>query len=213
MMIIKRVHGGLADSNSYLVGDGSKAVIIDVGVEKDNIFRMVSESGMIPIYVLLTHYHYDHILSLNEVRDRFGISAAIHRYDAPVVTDDERNGARLFGGSGGIHPVENLLEDGQILKVGSIDYKIIHTPGHTPGGICILTENAIFTGDTLFKRLIGRTDLGDGDYQILIDSINNRIMPLRDEVLIYPGHGEHSTVGDERRRNPFLAEGRGIPRP
>jgi glyoxylase-like metal-dependent hydrolase (beta-lactamase superfamily II) len=204
MLTIKRVFSGSADSNTYLVGDGERAVLIDAGADKNDIFGMVEESGMMPEIVILTHYHIDHIESLDDVREKYGIPAAIHRIDAPIVTDVTRNGALFFGSAAKIKPADILLEDGQTLTYGGINYKIIHTPGHTSGGICILTDDALFTGDTLFRGSVGRTDLGDGNYDDLIASIKEKILPLGDDLKIYPGHGPHTTVGLEKRVNPFL---------
>ena len=203
-MIIKRVCSGIIASNTYLVGDEDGVILIDVGADKEDIFKMVDETGLTPKMVLLTHYHIDHIMNLNEVRDRYGISAAIHRIDASAVADMHRNGARLFRVSKIIKPAEILLDSEQTLKFGSISYRIIHTAGHTAGSICILSENALFTGDTLFRRSIGRTDLGDGDFDKLISSIKEKILPLGDNITIYPGHGDQSTIIEERVKNPFL---------
>ena len=203
-MVIKCVTSGYIETNTYLVGDSSGAVLIDAGADKEEIFDMVDKAGFTPKVVILTHYHYDHIGSLNEVREKYGIEAAIHRIDAPAVTDMKRNSAALFGSTKNVNPVEILLEDKQVLKIGKIEYNIIHTAGHTSGGICILAGGVIFTGDTLFRRSIGRTDLGDGDYGELINSIKTRILSLEDNIVVYPGHGERSTIGEERKGNPFL---------
>ena len=205
-MIIKCDSSGPVDSNTYLVGasSGSEAVIIDAGASIDCIVRLVETFGMIPKLIIITHSHFDHIYNLNEIRDRFGIPAAIHRLDATSVTNTRQNGAFLFGRSKSIHAVEKTLEDGQVLRVGGIDYKIIHTPGHSPGGICILAEGALFTGDTLFRGSIGRTDLYACDHNALINSITEKLFTLDDDTSIYPGHDIPSTIGEEKRTNVFL---------
>jgi len=203
-MIIKHVCSGPAASNTYLAGDGRLAVIIDAGAKAEDIFRMVDESGMTPEIVILTHYHYDHIECLNEVREKYGIPAAAHVLDAPKVHDMALNGAFVFGSRKYVAPVENTLEDGQEIVVGDITYRVLHTGGHTSGGICILAGGSLFTGDTLFNGSIGRTDLGDGDYDKLINSIKTKLLTLNGDTVAYPGHGGHFTIRDAGTNNPFL---------
>jgi glyoxylase-like metal-dependent hydrolase (beta-lactamase superfamily II) len=206
MLEIYKVSSGAGVSNSYIAGDGKTGVIIDAGADAGDIFKMVGKSGMKPAMVLLTHCHFDHIEHLDEIRAAYGIEAAIHADDAEAMADPMRNGAVLFGAAKSIAPPDLLLADGQTIMAGGMEIKVLHTPGHTPGGACMLCGGvALFSGDTLFKGSIGRTDLGEGDYRLLIGSIKGRILALDDGVKVYPGHGFGTTVGDERRTNPFLA--------
>jgi glyoxylase-like metal-dependent hydrolase (beta-lactamase superfamily II) len=205
MLVIHKVSSGVGVSNSYIAGDGEAGVIIDAGANAGDIRRMVGKSGMKPVMILLTHCHFDHIEHVDEIRAEYGIGAAIHAADARAMSDPVLNGSVLFGPPKALLPPDSLLADGQTVRAGGAEFAIIHTPGHTPGGICILSGEALFSGDTIFKGSVGRTDLGGGDFGQLIASIEGRIMRLGDGVGIYPGHGFQTTVGDERRTNPFLA--------
>ena len=153
---------------------------------------------------MLTHAHIDHICKMEEVSKETGALVAVHHLDANALTDPKYNGSTLFGLNYTFSNADILLKDGDILETGGLKYEIIHTPGHSPGGICIKVGKSIFTGDTLFRNSIGRTDLGNGDQDELINSIKNKLMIFSDEVEIYPGHGASSTIGYEREHNPFL---------
>ncbi|MDR1439280.1 MAG: MBL fold metallo-hydrolase [Clostridiales bacterium] len=207
MLAIHKTSSGVGVSNSYIAGDGADGIIIDAGARADDIRKMVAKSGMKPAMIVLTHCHFDHIEYVDEIRAEYGIEAAIHAGDADAVADPMRNGSRLFGPPKALSRPGRLLSDGQIIAAGSAEFQILHTPGHTPGGICILSGDgcALFSGDTIFKGAVGRTDLGGGSMGQLLESIWSKIMALDDGVRIYPGHGFPTTVGDERRTNPFLA--------
>jgi glyoxylase-like metal-dependent hydrolase (beta-lactamase superfamily II) len=205
MLVIHKVSSGVGVSNSYIAGDGEAGVIIDAGANAGDIRKMVARSGMKPVMILLTHCHFDHIEHVDEIRAEYGIGAAIHADDAGAMSNPARNGSMLFGAPKALRPPDSLLADGQTVRAGGAEFAIIHTPGHTPGGICVLSGEALFSGDTIFKGSVGRTDLGGGSFGQLIASIKSRILALGDGVAIYPGHGFQTTVGDERRTNPFLA--------
>jgi hydroxyacylglutathione hydrolase len=203
-MILKRLNTGMLGSNCYLIGSEGEGAIIDPGASSKDILEMVSQSGLKVKYIILTHAHLDHILSLDKIREELGVEVAAHEEDANSLSDSWTNGASLFGSHSTFKDADILLKDGQILKLGNLNLEIIHTPGHTPGGICIKVGDIIFTGDTLFRMSIGRSDLGRGDHEALMNSIKNKLMTLDDDVVIYPGHGTTSTIGYERANNPFI---------
>jgi glyoxylase-like metal-dependent hydrolase (beta-lactamase superfamily II) len=208
-MKIVRVTYGPAASNTYLAGagegGGGGGVLIDAGASPEAVQKAAAKHGIRPELILLTHCHYDHIEYLDELREAFGIRAAIHAGDAPGIADEPlRNGSYLFGSQKRFRAADEVLEDGQVVEAGGLRLTTLHTPGHSPGGACFLCGTDAFTGDTLFQGSIGRTDLGLGDYERLLASIHEKLLPLPDGTRIHPGHGYSSTVGEERAQNPFL---------
>lgn len=203
-MIYKRLPIGMYSSNCYILGDNGEGIIVDPGVDSEIIMDNVKKLGLNIKYIVITHAHVDHICKMEEVRKQTGAKVAVHRLDAIGLTDYRYNGSALFGLNYTYSAPDILLNDGDVLEAGGLKFEIIHTPGHSPGGICIKVENSIFTGDTLFKNSIGRSDLGNGDHDDLINSIKNRLMVLPDDMEVYPGHGTSSTIIYERENNPFL---------
>ncbi len=202
-MFFKRIKG-IIDSNCYIIGDMGECVIIDPGTEADMLMDIIGKEKLAVKYIVLTHAHYDHIFSADVIRGRTGAKVAAHKDDAVNLGNPVYNGAILFGSEAAFKDADILAEDGDELVAGGMSFSIIHTPGHSPGCICIRTGNKIFTGDTLFYRSVGRTDLGNGSYSDLMNSIKNKLMILDDEVEVYPGHGEFTTIGSERRANRFI---------
>ncbi len=190
--------------------DGAEAAVVDPGGDAHLIIEQLRYRELTPRYILLTHGHIDHIEAVAEMKRAFpDAQLCIHRADAPMLCDE---GAAL---AAWIHiPLEpcepdRLLEDGDALTLGPDTIEVIHTPGHTPGGVALLVRREgqpaiVFSGDTLFAGGIGRTDFPGGRYQQLIESIRTRLFALPDDTLVYPGHGEPTTIGEERRTNPFL---------
>ncbi len=203
-MKYKRLTTGMLSSNCYIIGDRGEGVVIDPGAGCDEILDAALEIGLSVKYIILTHSHIDHMCSMEELCDRTGAKVLVHKDDAAALGDARYNGSALFGMVKRFKSPDLLLKDGDIIKVGDMELSIIHTPGHTPGGICIKAEDKLFTGDTLFKTSIGRTDLGNGDYDDIIASIKNKLMVLDDETIVCPGHGSASTIGYERQHNPFI---------
>lgn len=191
-------------SNCYLVGDGGEGIIIDPGVKSGDIVKAAADLKLAIKYIILTHTHIDHICSVDQLREASGGKVLAHEADAPALTDFWLNGSAIFGKAESYKAPDIFVKDGDLLTAGNVEFMIIHTPGHTPGGICIKTGDNIFTGDTLFKLSIGRTDLGNGDYNSIMNSIKNKLMSLGDETIVYPGHGASTTIGYERRHNPFI---------
>jgi len=203
-MVLECIPTGMFGSNCYIAGDNGDGVVIDPGTDVETIIKTAEKNGLTIKFIILTHGHIDHICSANKLRQLTGAHIAAHRDEIDIITNPQYNGSALFGEAAAFNNVDIVLTDGDIIESGGLKLEIIHTPGHTPGGICIKTGDNLFTGDTLFRKSIGRTDLGGGNYKNLIYSIKSRLMTLEDEVKVYPGHGESSTIGFERKNNPFL---------
>ncbi len=196
----------MLQTNCYIVGceETKEGVIIDPGGNAKRILAEVEKLGLKIKYIINTHGHFDHTLANKEVVKATGAPLAIHSADAPMLT--EGGGALLFGIIGKASPpADMMLEEGQVLTLGNIELKVLHTPGHSPGSICLYNEKEgmLFDGDVLFNMGIGRTDLPGGNYHLMMDSLQ-RLLTLPDETMVYPGHGPPTTIGRERRSNPFL---------
>ncbi|MFZ5989807.1 MAG: MBL fold metallo-hydrolase [Bacillota bacterium] len=199
-MIIECIPTGMYGSNCYIAGDNGEGIIIDAGVGARDIMAVVEKNNLKIKYIILTHAHIDHICQVDEVREKTGAKVLIHENDSPKLTNPVLNGSILFGSADSYKPADSVVHDGDELEAGGIKFEIIHTPGHSSGSICIKTGNVIFTGDTLFNRGIGRTDLGDGDMGTILDSISKKLMRYSDDTVVYPGHGASTTIGAERGR-------------
>lgn len=181
-------------------------VIIDPGAEENLIFRQVSDSNMVPRAILLTHGHADHIAAVAAVKDKYRIPLYIGRGEETLLANPSANVSAFFADPIVAPPADFLLDDEQLVELGTLSLRVLATPGHSPGGICYLDETAglLFCGDTLFYGSIGRTDFPGCSHKALIDSINDKILKLPDKTVCYPGHGPETTVGGERANNPFL---------
>lgn len=197
---------GLLQSNCYLVycSNSRKAVIIDPGEEGDRILEAIRERRLQPVWILLTHGHGDHIGAIGFLKQHFSIPVAIHREEASMLTDPTVNMSSLFGLSITAPPADRLLKDGDVIDFEGKTISVLHTPGHSPGGVSYRIDQYVFTGDALFKGTVGRTDIPGGSHVRLIHGIKEKILALDDEVIVYPGHGPVTTVGEERRFNPYL---------
>lgn len=202
-MILKKLEPETFASNCYIVGDeSSKAtMIIDPGAAANWILGEIDELGLQVTLILVTHAHGDHVGALREVKEATGAPVAIHNDDAKSL---EAKPSWLPASFQTPPAPDRLLKDGDAIDIGSLHFVVIHTPGHTPGGICILGEGMLFSGDTLFNEGIGRSDFPGGSYSQLMRSIRTRLLTLPDETVVYPGHGPETTIGHERQRNPFL---------
>lgn len=206
-MIIKKLEVGPFASNCYIVGseNNKEGMIIDPGDEAKRILNEVKDLGLDIKIVALTHGHIDHIGALKEVKEATGAQVAIHTDDVRVLKDKFLS---IFLGirHRSPPPPNRLLNDSDTISVGEFKFTVIHTPGHSQGSICLLGEGVLFSGDTLFNYGVGRSDLpgSGGNHNQLIDSIQRRLLVLDDNIKVYPGHGPDTTIGAERRGNPFL---------
>ncbi|MDH3260118.1 MAG: MBL fold metallo-hydrolase [Acidimicrobiia bacterium] len=204
----------LAETNCWVVAPdaGGLGVLIDAPPDPGGVIDLLAEHHVTPVALLLTHGHIDHTGGAGVVVGSEGIDAYVHPDDDYLTLDPLGQLRTLFGmvPPGDFSPPARriALSDGQILRLAGFDLQVVHTPGHTPGHCCFLIrdEGILFSGDHLFAGSIGRTDLPGGDYDTLMDSMRDKVLPLDDQVLVYPGHGPTTTLARERRTNPFLQE-------
>ncbi len=200
--------------NTYIIwNDKNECAIIDAGNcndrENQALFNFIAEKGLTPKLAINTHGHFDHVMGVEAVREKYGVPFAISSKDK-FLLDSSTPGSVIYGVKVGAMPTSIDIDLNEVSEVmlGETKLQIIATTGHTPGHIAIFepTEKLLFTGDTLFKESIGRTDLPGGDYSWIMKSILESIIPLGDEVTIFPGHGPSSTIGHEALNNPFIVE-------
>lgn len=205
-MIIKKLEVGPIMANCFILGCESTkdAVVIDPGDDADRILMTLAKSGLKVKYLINTHGHFDHVGANKRMKEVTGAELAIHTDDEPMFQELSRT-AMMFGLSAENSPPADIrLNDGDEITFGEITLKVIHTPGHSRGGVCLYTKGHLFAGDTLFAGSIGRTDLNGGDYDTLISSIKEKLLVLEPETIVYTGHGPETTIGNEKRMNPFL---------
>lgn len=207
-MIVETLVVGPFASNCYIVGSESsgKAMIIDPGAEARRILKAVNEFRLKVLLIVATHVHVDHVGALVPVKEATGAKFALHQAEAKAdLGMFSRMLASMMGGSFSNLPEPDwLLRDGDEVNINGLRFTVIHTPGHSPGGISLYGDGVLFSGDTLFNYGIGRTDFPGCSYAQIMDSIQNKLMTLPDETVVYPGHGPATTIGEERRGNPFL---------
>jgi len=187
-------------TNVYVVCDNGEIMVIDPGGETNKIIEIIDSIDAIVKYIVLTHCHADHIAGALDVKNEKGGSVLISKIDSTGLNNPIRNLAPFVGVKIGKIEPDTQVEDGDLIKVGTLEFKVISTPGHTSGGICLYCEkeNIIFTGDTIFEGTHGRTDLPTGSYKDMMFSIRNKLMILPEETVVYPGHGRPTTIGNEK---------------
>lgn len=204
-MRVDRLQTGIYSVNCYVLHtEEGHAVIVDPGGDSDEIIDFVAKEDLNVVAILLTHGHGDHIGGVPELKEALGVPVMVHAGDDDMVKDSSINMSSAMAMGDVAFEPDKLMNHGDLIEVGSETLEVIHTPGHTKGGVCLLGEGILITGDTLFQGSIGRTDLYGGDLEMLMDSIIIKLMGLPDETLVYPGHGGHSTIGTEKKRNPFI---------
>ena len=209
MLEIRDLSVGILQTNAYVVfdRDSGEGILVDPGDEAERIIDLVKRCGVRVRGIYLTHAHFDHLLAVRDLRSDLGCGFYLHRGDELILKLAPKYAREFIGRV--IPPPpdpDGWIEDGQIIRIGESSCKIIHTPGHTPGSVCYLLEEerVVLTGDTLFAGSIGRADLPGGDLRQLRSSILDKLLKLPDDYAIYPGHGPSSTIGVERRMNPFV---------
>ena len=199
--------------NCYVVGDpaSKEAVVIDPGGDVQTILDALTEKELRVTEIVATHAHFDHLVAARELRDKTGAPFRMHKDDRPLL-DWYQDSGRLFLGIELPPPpeVDTDAGEGDVLTAGSTQLQVIHTPGHSPGSISLVAPGVIFSGDTLFAQGVGRTDLPGGDERALVAAIKDKIFSFEDDTPVYPGHGPATTVGDEKRLNPFVGSAGGL---
>ncbi|GAB3052043.1 MBL fold metallo-hydrolase [Virgibacillus ainsalahensis] len=198
---------GPLGTNCYIVYEAEEALIIDPGGDADKVIHFLHEKKLTAQGILLTHAHFDHIGGVEELRTYYNLDVYIHEYEAEWLGDPRLNGSVLFTGEEiATGPAEFHLKPGK-LNIGSFHFKVVHTPGHSPGSVSFIFEEKqiVFGGDVLFQRGIGRTDLPGGSLEQLKESVWNHLYQLEDNFTVFPGHGPRTTIKEEKRDNPFIS--------
>lgn len=200
-MEIRKIVNISNEENTYILLSGTDVAVIDPGSAYDKITAVSGEKIK---YIILTHCHYDHIESLIKLKEKTGAKIVFSKVGKSNLSDGYINlSMPVYGKNLGIEP-DILVSDGDIIKLGDENIKAIETPGHTSCGMCYLSENSLFSGDTLFSGSIGRSDLPSGNYSILEGSVRKKLYTLSDEIDVYPGHGGKTTIGNEKKYNSFI---------
>lgn len=205
-MQVIRMPVGIYAANCYLIYDESskEGIIVDPGGDEKDIIDKIEELGLKIKNIILTHGHGDHIAAVLPLKEYTKAKVAVHKDDAYLLRDGRKNYSSSMAMGTVEFEADILLEEKDIIEFGNISCRVIHTPGHTPGGISLEIGNCLFTGDTLFAGSIGRTDFEGGSFKQIIDSIKTKLLVFPDETKVYPGHGPSTTIKMEKLHNPFL---------
>ncbi|MHB9074721.1 MAG: MBL fold metallo-hydrolase [Desulfobaccales bacterium] len=207
-MIQKGLTVGLLEVNCYILGDEvtKEAVVIDPGGDEDEILDLLNRNKFQLKLIIDTHGHFDHVDANQPLKEATGAKIAIHEADAQMLDKPSAEAMFFTGNRLRTSQADILLKENDILTFGQYRLKVLHTPGHTPGGISLVLEDHtyVYVGDLLFAGSIGRTDFPGGSYDALINAVKTKIFPLGDNYSVYPGHGPVTTVGQERKHNPFF---------
>lgn len=198
---------GVVSTNCYIISDENtnEAIIIDPPDQAAAIANMLKEQSLVPVAIILTHGHFDHIMAAGDLAENFHIPIIACEAEKELLADSNINGSRMIR-KDFVLTANQFIKDNDLLTLGGMKIKVIHTPGHTAGGVCYYFEDekVLISGDTLFLESVGRTDLPTGNSKTLIESIRQKLMVLPDDVVVYPGHGDKTTIGYERTHNPYI---------
>ncbi len=197
---------GLLETNCYLVycQETLECAVVDPGAEANRIFKLIARKGLKPEIILNTHGHVDHIGANKDIKEKFNIPLYIHSADSPMLEKLQQSEMGIFLGVNDSPSPDHFLNDGDEIKIGKSFLRVIHTPGHSPGSVSFLGDGFLLSGDTLFFGGVGRTDLPGGSWKEMESSIKNKILIIPDEIMVLPGHGPSTTVGQEKSSNPFI---------
>ena len=213
MEIFEHLVVGPLQCNCYIVGDPEtrEAIVIDPGDDADRLASSLATRNLTVTAIVATHAHFDHIVAAERLRELTGAPFYLHADDKPILAWMQESG-RLFLGMELPPPpeVDTEAREGDRLIAGSIALEVVHTPGHSPGSISLVTDSAVFSGDTLFAGSIGRTDLPGGDMRALLDAVRDKLFRLDSDLPVYPGHGPATTLGAEQDHNPFVGDQSGM---
>ncbi|MCD6318361.1 MBL fold metallo-hydrolase [Candidatus Aerophobetes bacterium] len=206
-MIVKKIVVGELEANCYILADEKtkRAIIIDPGGEAKKILWIVKQNKLKVIYIINTHAHIDHIGANDIIRGETGAFLLVHSSDAHLLEDPQMNLSTMMNEKRKFLPPTRVVKEGDEIKVDQICMQVLHTPGHTPGSICLyIRSERVFTGDTLFAGSVGRVDLPGGSPADLQNSIREKLLTLPEKVIVHPGHGPDTTIGKEKKDNPFI---------
>ena len=205
-LVIMGLSVGVMPTNCYLVWDNisKEAVVIDPAEDGERIIRWIEKEGLDLKAILLTHGHFDHVMAVDDLRKKYGVKAYIHELEEEVLGSAQKNCAYMIRSSFEME-ADVFVKDGEELQFGSLNLRVIHTPGHTQGGVCyyFYEANTLFSGDTLFCRNVGRDDLPTGNGMALRRSIREKLLVLPEEVIVFPGHNGPTTIGAEKKGSPW----------
>lgn len=209
-MKIDRFIVGEYETNCYILRRSETSehcLIVDTGLDAEPLVNFLKENRLIPTAIILTHGHIDHIAGVVELRKHYtDTKLYIHQLDADMLTNSRKNLSLFSGNNFNTEPADCILNEGDIIDSAEIKLKVLHTPGHSPGGICLYceSEDIVFAGDTIFANSVGRTDFPGSSFSDLKKSIKNKLFTLPDETIVYTGHGPKTSIGYEKQHNPFV---------
>lgn len=208
-LMIRGIVVGVFQENCYIIGNRrtGEAICVDPGDQPEEILALAKDMGVKIKLIANSHAHIDHILAVPEIQARTGARFLLHAQDIPVIQGGWQGAGRWLGRDPGEPPQPDaFIQEGDTVEVDGVQLKVVHTPGHTPGSVCLYTPGMLFSGDTLFRGSIGRTDFPGGDYSQIMRSIVDKLLELPDDTVVLPGHMYETTIQQERQTNPFILE-------